>query len=229
MEDLFKNEWVWILGLIAVFVTLILMSLIRIRVLFTRQQQEDDNLVVNIKALFGLVRLRYEIPVIKLSLTDDLNVKTDDKSKTVETLTHKHKNITPMKIITFFKRNFKIVTNVFGFRDWLQGTLRHVKCTKIRWSTNIGLGDAPDTAVTAGIVWGLKTSLLGYVFKYIALDTRPELAVNPQFNRTQFTTELLCIVKFRLGYAIFAGLLLIVRILKVKGGIRAWQNILFKA
>jgi hypothetical protein len=55
------------------------------------------------------------------------------------------------------------------------------------------------------------------------------MQVNPVYDRPAFTTEWSCIAQIRFGYAILAGLQLFIRLKKWKGGVKLWQNILFKA
>nr|WP_253298263.1 DUF2953 domain-containing protein [Paenibacillus sp. MSJ-34] len=99
----------------------------------------------------------------------------------------------------------------------------------MNWSTDIGIGSAADTAIATGVVWAVKSVAAGWAAATFRFMQNPQLAVYPQFHTPQFATELDCIAKIRFGQAIVAGLALIVRVLKVKGGLRTWQNILFKA
>ncbi|MMZ63313.1 hypothetical protein D1872_255590 [compost metagenome] len=112
----------------------------------------------------------------------------------------------------------------------MRNTLKRVTIRSLDWSTHIALSDAAHTATLTGVLWGVKSVLVGFLSYHITLLQRPELVVVPVFgSRPLFTTELRCIAQIRCGYAIYAGLVLIVRVLQVKGGIRKWLNILFKA
>jgi hypothetical protein len=116
-----------------------------------------------------------------------------------------------------------------GLRVWLQSTLRRVSFRKLEWSTNIALEDAAHTATLTGALWGVKATIVGWLTRYISLKQRPKLFVVPVFgSKPLFSTELRCIAQIRCGYAIYAGLVLIVRVLKVKGGVKKWLTILLK-
>lgn len=221
--------WLW--GSLAVLLVqfVVLCGFVHVRFLFSK---DDDNerLLVDFKTLFGLLRYRYEIPVIKFRWLEGVTTQTEQVDRNeAKKLKEQNSMITRKTVMHFYKKTKLLEANVAGFSKWLTDSLSHVHCTKVRWVTNIGIGDAAETAVITGMAWAIKTSFLGFIFKFIDLNTMPQLAVNPQYNRPQFSTELLCILKFRLGYAIIAGLLLIVRIMKVKGGVKTWQNTLFKA
>lgn len=112
--------------------------------------------------------------------------------------------------------------------EWTKSVLSRTVCTELSWVTRIGLGDAADTAVTTGVVWGIKTSILGYLLRFVRLEARPSLNVQPQFNRTMFSTEAVCKFKLKALYAVYAGFRLLVRILRAKGGLRTWRKIWFK-
>ncbi len=115
------------------------------------------------------------------------------------------------------------------FTVWLRRTLSHVRITSWNWSTIVGTGDAVWTAMTTGMLWSAQTSLLGVLSQFMRLTAEPHMKVQPLYNQTYFSTEWSCIAKMSFGYAILAGLQLLVRIKKVKGGFTVWQNILFKA
>ncbi|MNJ79033.1 hypothetical protein D3C77_769310 [compost metagenome] len=61
---------------------------------------------------------------------------------------------------------------------------------------------------------------------YISLKQRPKLFVVPVFGKPPlFATEIECNGEIRCGYAMYAGFVLIVRVLKVKGGLKKWLSI----
>jgi hypothetical protein len=110
----------------------------------------------------------------------------------------------------------------------MKDTAGHLECTQFRWQTRIGLGDAPETAITTGIVWGLKSSLLGLTLPHIDLKTKPFVQVAPQYNSQHFSTDLLCKLQIRVFYLVQAAFRLLPRIWKAKGSWKSWQHILAK-
>lgn len=221
----------WLLAAIAVLLIIIVLlsSSIHMRLHFSRQE-ENDSLIVYLTAIFGLVRLKFQVPIVQFrGILDGLYVKSEVAGKNAQMLKQSMQNITLEKVITNFQKTKTLYSNFHHFPEWMKETLSRVTCTDFRWTTHLGVGDAANTAVTTGIAWGIKTSFLRYLIRFVGFAKRPDVSVVPQYNRTQFSTEVLCILKIRLGYAILAGLHFIVRIMKVKGGIKIWQNILFKA
>ena len=219
----------WAAGLILLFGAA-MSSRIRIRFHFIREK-DNDHLSIHIRALYGLMQYKLEIPYFNFDgIWQGFTIKSEQSNTNQNKLLQKERSHWSMDtVIERFEQATVLIRHVFDFAEWLNVTLSHIKCTELRWTTRIGLGDAADTAVGVGVIWGLKTSLLGFAFRRIRLAAKPRLAVDPQYNRHMISTSLLCIAEIRLGYAMVAGLLFIVRILRVKGGLKTWQNILFRA
>lgn len=221
----------WLLGLalLLVIIIAIISSSIHIRVHYTRQR-DNDNLIFDLRALFGIYRHRYKIPIVQFSeaskglvlQTEQVNVKTNEKTSA------KKEKITYERVVEFYKNAKLLVANAFHFTDWLRHTLKRVRCVKFRWCTEIGVDDAAQTGLLTGVVWGVKTSILGLIFNRITMDAKPQIAVNPQYNHPQFTTDLFAEAKISVFFALSAGIQLLWRIWKIKGGLRTWRNYMMK-
>lgn len=222
--------WLWILLAAAAVVLLLYFSPIQVHVTYSRIH-EDDKLHVKLKLLYGLYRFQYAIPLIRFrGLWDGLTVKTDmDNNLQHAADPNPVKHFTKDDIVTFFHKMKEAVHHTLGVVDWFKETMALVHCTQLNWTTYIGIGDAADTAITTGLIWGIKSSTLGYLFQFLHLDTKARINVIPMYNQAHFSTEISYTAKIRLGHAVIAGLHLLVRVLRVKGGIKAWQSMLFKA
>ncbi|MNY41936.1 hypothetical protein D3C86_1767840 [compost metagenome] len=111
----------------------------------------------------------------------------------------------------------------------MKQTMAKVECTELKWITRVGLGDAPETAITTGTIWAIKSSLLGFSMPYVKLTAKPRVDVVPQYNEKQFATEFHMVNRIRVWYAVTAGIRLVYRAAKVKGGIRSWIQFALKA
>lgn len=221
--------WVWILLLLIVIMIVALLSQVTSQIVYSRNS-EDDNFYVLIKALFGAFRFRYAVPSINFEgLKKGVSIDREESTNIPVPDKNHHVTVDRKYIVNRYEKSKELVGHVLGFNRWLMSTLKRTHCSQISWVTDVGLDDAAETAITTGMIWGIKTSILGILFNQIKLEAQPQLAVVPHFNHAQFRTSFECIIKIRLGYAMLAGLHLLVRIYKVKGGIRTWQNILSKA
>jgi hypothetical protein len=228
--ELRMNWWGWLLLSLALVLVIVWFSKVKLQAFYSRVGN-NDRFYILVHGLLGLVRFKFEIPVIKFKgLVRGIDVKSEAvNGLNSDLVAEGETNIDREKIIRYYNKLKRILQATFDMKEWIKDTLGLVCCTDLKWTTRVGVGDAPETAITTGIVWTLKSSMLAYVFKFLNRDAKPQIRVIPQYNQTHFSTEFSCIAQIRLGHAILAGLHLLVRIMKVKGGIKAWQNILSKA
>ncbi|AOZ91411.1 DUF2953 domain-containing protein [Paenibacillus crassostreae] len=209
----------------------ILLSKIKVN-LWVRKNGKDDEIVVRIRMIFGLVRLHYELPMMKFKEKDKGIFVEVDKTNNVGHNKEKHNEtlVDKQKIDNWLDQFLRVLEATHSFNLWLKRTLSRLTVTKLEWSTNFCAGDAAYTAVSTGMVWSTKTFIVGWLSHYVKMKDHPRLFVVPEYDDyPHFSSEMSCIVKFSCGYAIYAGLVLIVRVLKVKGGVKRWKTILSKA
>lgn len=213
----------------AAVVTVLLMSRIHIEV-DTSRVKKHDRFTVNIRALFGLFKYRVFVPMIDFrNLSDGIFIKKKTSFSAIANSDNAGElQVTRERIIEYYERARLLIKNVFDLTGWMKESLCHLECTQFRWLTRIGIGDAPETAITTGIVWGIKSSLLGFALPHIVMKTKPYVQVAPQYNLQHFSTELICKTQIRVYYAMLAGFRLLPRIWKGKGSLKSWQHILSK-
>lgn len=223
--------WVWIcIGILLVILVTIWLSDIQIHLQF-RKFAHNDEITLQIRLLFGLVKLDYKVPRLTLEgWQKGLTYRQKETDNVFGSHNKEHVGHLDFEKLKQKHEKFQLLINATsGWKIWYKQFLRKIRVTKMNWSTDIGIGSAADTAVATGVVWAVKSVATGWAAGTFRFMQNPRLAVYPQFHTPQFATELDCIAKIRFGQAIVAGLALIVRVLKVKGGLRTWQNILFKA
>ncbi|UUZ79502.1 DUF2953 domain-containing protein [Paenibacillus sp. P26] len=219
----------WTAGAFLLIGWIVLTSHMKVLFGFTRLEGNDD-MTLDLHGLYGSLKFRYTIPILKFKTwLKGIELKSEKVNKNeADLLQDQKQNITVDKIRQAFENAKPLIAHCFGFNSWLEGTLSKIRCTSVVWKTSIGIGDAPETAFVVGLLWSLKSSSLSYVFRRIRLDTQPRLQVMPAFNELQFTTEVQCRFEIRVGYALLAGIRLLLRIMKVKDGLRVWQKVLFR-
>lgn len=224
------NGWVWVLLVLLLIVGALVSSQVTIQIYYSRVK-DNDRFYLMVRGVYGLFKHRYELPVIKFKgLDKGILVKKEHVNEVGDRLiTEGSEQITKDKVVNYYRKARELLKATFHMKDWLLESMSRLTCTELSWVTRLGLGDAAETAITTGVVWTLKSSILTYLFHHVKRCANPKVQVYPDYEKTLFSTELSCIAKIRLGHAMIAGLYLIIRILKVKGGVKAWQNILFKA
>lgn len=191
---------------------------------------EDEDAELNIRALFGLIRYQYKIPYVRftgksLKLEEEVN----QSDVGINTWKQFNDEIDAEKVTSFIDKFKHILYITRDLKGWIRGTLSKVNITEWKWSTAVGTGDAMWTAMATGSLWSVKTSIIGVISQMVHVKAQPMMEVSPNFQKAAFATEWSCIAQIRFGYAILAGLQLLVRMKKWKGGVKAWQNTLFKA
>ncbi|MCU6710058.1 DUF2953 domain-containing protein [Paenibacillus sp. J5C_2022] len=194
------------------------------------KQGKNDEIELRVRGLFGLLAYKMKVPVMKWQ-GDALKV-VEERGKAgagIGSWKHDEEDIDAEKVASGIERFKDVLHLTRNLKVWAKRTLARVKLVEWRWSTSVGTGDAMWTAMATGLVWSVKSSIIGLLSQLVQLKAQPVMSVNPDFARPAFSTEWSCIAKIPFGYAILAGLQLLVRMKKWKGGVKAWQNILFKA
>lgn len=191
-------------------------------------RKDEYKVLAEIKMIFGLITRKYAVPFHLANGGIELKKETVPVDQGIP-LGSKEQKDSPSRTIRY--RDYaRALLSTKGFKKWMRQTMAAVHLMDVRWSTRIALEHAADTAVATGLLHGIKHTLLGWMSYRLIMEELPQIDVVPIFNGPpQISTELNCIAKISCGKAMYAGLVLIVRVLKVKGGIRSWQNTLFKA
>ncbi|WP_339292963.1 DUF2953 domain-containing protein [Paenibacillus sp. FSL W8-0187] len=191
-------------------------------------RKDEYKLLAEIKMIFGLITRKYEVPFHLAN--GGIEFKKDTVPVEQGIPLHSKEQEDPSSRTIRYRDYARALWSTKGFKKWTRQTMAAVHLMDVRWSTRIALEHAADTAVATGLLHGIKHTLLGWMSYRLIMEEMPQIDVVPIFNGPpQISTELNCIAKISCGKAMYAGLVLIVRVLKVKGGIRSWQNTLFKA
>jgi hypothetical protein len=219
--------WWWIvsLSLLALFV-LVMFSNIKVRVRYVREG-ENDELDTNISAVFGLVQLKYKVPTIELKpwlRGIRVDVSKKESSDLLPTL-----DFTREEMQMFAARIRTLIAHMRDYKAWLAGALQHVHIVQFRWETRFGLTDAPETGIASGVVWSLKSMVVGLMSRWVTLDERPVMMVTPLFQNPKFRTDVLVRTKVRVFRVLAIGGMLMFRVLRKDGGWKVWFRVLRNA
>lgn len=173
--------------------------------------QDNDNLTITFKAWFGLIRYKISVPLIKID-KDSPSIVYKEKVKTGQQETTKKedvKNFSTEDLVNNLSNANKIFTHVFGLHKIIRRFLKKVSVQKMEWHTNAGIGDAAYTGMLIGALWTVKGGLIGIISHYMKLKEMPIISVTPNFQRAISQTRLLCMIQFRIGHAMLAGIKLV--------------------
>lgn len=200
----------WLLLILLFILSFILFSLfLRVRIKIDyHHKNRDDHLIVSVQTLFGLIKYKKEIPMIKIA-EDSPAFVYEEKVKvgpTEQIKKEEKKEYTADDMINSFKDFKQILTHVIGLHKIVRKFLKKVTVEKLSWSTTIGLDDAAHTGLATGAIWAIKGSIVGFLSKLMRFPHYPSISVIPEFNQWKNETKFICIFHFRIGHAIFAGM-----------------------
>ena len=206
-----KLFWLILSLLLLVFLfTLILFTKLTI-VLNYYHHNDNDDLLVEFKIWFGLIKYKLKVPAIKID-DDSPSIVVKSQSQMGGEAEHSDldvNQITQEDFLSKLQNSKEIIKKVFNMHVIVKKFLQKVTITKFEWHSLMGLGDASHTGMMTGALWAVKGSILGLVSHYVRLKVKPNLSVTPHFQAAVLQTRFLCIFQFRIGHAILAGLKLI--------------------
>ena len=176
--------------------------------------QDDDHFQLKIKALYGLIRYKYEVPFIKID-KEDFGIVYEERSEGVQNSQQVKKWTWPdiRQRIAEIKRLMRNIVNVSVI---IKKFLKTVKVQHLEWHSKIGVKEADNTAKLIGMIWSAKGLTIGMLSRYMKLMIRPDVSLIPSFQQPVSQTRFLCMFKVRAGNAILAGF----KILKYWKGFR---------
>jgi len=207
------DEMKWVLLAILVFTVLAFIILItRVKINFDYfHDNDDDHLLVTVKAWGGLLKYKMDVPVIKVDDNSPAIVaKKKTKTGPQETLKKEETTQIDNKDILNSIHDFReILTHIVGLHKIIREFLKKVTICNITWHTMVGVGDAAATAVITGALWAAKGGMIGMLSQYMKLTERPIVTISPSFQQPISSTSFTCILQIRVGHAILAGIKLV--------------------
>ncbi|WP_026693653.1 DUF2953 domain-containing protein [Peribacillus kribbensis] len=184
---------IWVLLIIGLILLFIIMVFSKIRV--------DAGCVLNstnrkiqfsISAFLGLVRIHREIELNKKDGTREPAEQGESKAQSQKDISNLWKRVP-------FEEAGSIIKKF----------LSRSSVNRLSWHSKIGTGDAAHTSVLSGAAYGIKSTVIGVLLKYIPFQNPPAYSVEPLYHYKAVNTEISCIVEFRIVHAIFAGTMLV--------------------
>lgn len=218
--------WFWTGAAAVVIILLIaaLLSSIRIRVRYWRSGQLDQ-LVIVIRALYGVVQTQRTIPTITIR---SWGIFYEEKAKS--SMAGQNKDGQDKRFIDngtvrrLWNATKSLKLSIDHLKEWSIRTLRRVECTRWRMDVRIGTGDAAATAVLSGLFWTLMGCVNGMASQYICLRTHPHGKVEPVYNGKEFSFVWEADFRIRASELALSMIGLGARTVRVRQALRAWKT-----
>lgn len=210
------NKVIWLL------LALLIIFFLSILIIFTKltiyvnyfNHNGNDDLKIEFRIWFGLIKFKKNIPLIKIddnspSIVINSNSQIGSSPTSKQGPDNKIKQITKDEIVANLKNMNELLHHVFNLHVIVKKFSNKVSIKQFEWHSMMGIGDAAHTGVLIGAIWAIKGSMLGMLSHYLKLIDMPKVTVTPQFQLAIIQTRLTCILQFRIGHAILAGIKLI--------------------
>ncbi|EOR23801.1 DUF2953 domain-containing protein [Niallia alba] len=173
-------------------------------------KKDNDDLKIEVRALFGLIKYKKTIPLIKIdndSPTLVMEEETEIKGK--KDTTEETKQYSPSDLLNFLSNSKELLNHVVQFHRIVRSFLAKLTIRNIEWSSIVGLGDAAHTGMVSGAIWAVKGSIIGIISNYMKLRDMPKINIYPHFQGVASETLFSCMIQFRIGHAMMAGIKLV--------------------
>lgn len=211
-------SWYWYLIIfLLIFIALLIISNVKVNILLNKERK-NDFIQIKISLFFGLINLTKKIPLIKFeSFEEGIKFKSETDGTGIHT--NKKDRITPEKAAKWEKDYRYMIKNIKNFYRTTEKLLKHVYIEQFKWESNFGTGDAMNTGILTGVIWGIKGISLGIISNFMILHTKPTISVTPIYDKQVFKSRLECIIKVRLGHVILTGIKLLFKLYQGGGKI----------
>ncbi|GAE30089.1 DUF2953 domain-containing protein [Halalkalibacter hemicellulosilyticus] len=198
--------WVYIIGGCIVLFVLLLLLKLKIHIHYYHEM-DDDQLEVTVY-IWWMKVYSFSAPVIKFNM-ETLSLEVEEKQKVAMNQSEKKGVLTPKRLIEDLRKFRDFLQHVVGLHTIVRRFLKKVRVKQLKWHSALGIEDAAHTAQLAGAVWSLKSVIVGVISHYTRLEDTPQMTVEPRYQIFYSHTKLSCMISFRLGQAILAGLMLV--------------------
>lgn len=170
---------------------------------------DDDHFRIKFRAWLGMIRYTITVPLVKVDNEANIVLKQEqkvgDESSDKKVKKGKEK-ITPEEEVKAIHDIKEILQHVVGLHKIVRRFLKKVKVRGLEWHSQIGIGDAAQTGILTGVAWSIKSGVVGMISQYMQLHTTPVITITPEFNVYCSRTKLECMIQFRIGQAMLAGI-----------------------
>ncbi|MCD8508681.1 MAG: DUF2953 domain-containing protein [Bacillus sp. (in: Bacteria)] len=195
----------YIFGILIFLLLLPLVLLIKIKIFASYEHNgRDDELTLQIQVL-RFIKYKVQVPLLAV---DDESASIVYEEKRQSPLGEKQikEKFTVHRFIDDVKHFQRLLKHVVGFHTIVRKFMQKMSVNEFYWATQLGTGDAAITGSATGAIWAIKGNVLGILTNYMKIKTMPEIYVNPDFQQMLLKTSFKCMVSFRLGHAMLAGL-----------------------
>ena len=209
--------------LLFLFLLILLIMITKLKIYIEANHiRDDDHIKIKFSIWFGLIRYTINVPMVAVDKESPSIVFKKERKGNVATGTKKKKGKFSVKnLMADFRDSRLILKRVVDMIPLVKNFLKKISVTKLEWHSHIGVGDAAHTGIITGLGWSIKGTIVGMISQHLNLKTHPEYSITPSFQLAVSETSLKCMIHFRIGHAMIAGIRVIKR---WRGGIPKFNS-----
>ncbi|KAB7667988.1 DUF2953 domain-containing protein [Bacillus sp. B1-b2] len=174
-------------------------------------KKDNDDLTIEVRLFFGLIKIKKKIPLIKID-DDSPTIVVKDETEignAEEPIQKDTKQFGAHDLINILSNTKEVLQHVVNLHRIVKYFLSKLTIKNMEWSTIVGLGDAAHTGMVTGAIWAGKGGIIGIISQYMKLANMPKINIYPQFQGVASETLFTCMIQFRIGHAMMAGIKLV--------------------
>lgn len=225
----------YIIGLIIIALFIIPFLPVIIEIIYShdksRDDEDDEELMVNMYVGFKFINFRIRIPLVENRVLDYiLKIKGKIESDLFKIFPGDGEiefegSLEEEEFINKFKDLYDLIKSRHHLLEVMSNL--KMKCINLTWKTKLGLSDPAYTGLVIGFLWAFKGSIISYLDHKIFPIKERNLNITPLFSGKEFSFVIKGIFKIYLGNIILTGIKLL--IFRIKGGLKEWPNTQLKS
>lgn len=197
-----------IIAILLLIILLLIVTKIHISISYNHDG-DNDELKIQLTA-WKFIKYTIKVPLIKIDENSPaIVVKQKQKASANVIQDEKKLKFTIEYMVEQVKKIREFIEHITGFYRIIKRLLKRMNINEFQWKSEIGTSDAALTGVLTGLLWSMKGTVIGIFSYYMNLREHPKLEITPNFQTAISKTHIKCMISFRLGHAIFAGLLIV--------------------
>ncbi|WP_234987224.1 DUF2953 domain-containing protein [Bacillus sinesaloumensis] len=199
-------KWLFFILLFLVLFFLLIMITKLTILIEANHSQDDDRIKVRFSIWFGLIRYTIKIPMVAVDKETPSIVYNKEQPDLPKNEKKKKKKFSIKNVVANIQDTNEILHRVVDMIPILKSFLKKISISKFEWHSHIGVGDAAQTGIITGLGWSIKGVITGMMSNYLTLKTHPDYSITPSFQVPISETRLKCMIHFRIGHAMMAGI-----------------------
>lgn len=220
---------IYVLIILLVLVAVVIIIMLTELKLWFHLTQKQNRLYLAIKATiwFGLIQVQKEWQLMQLAFKNIPELIYHTETETKGEPVHKEKHsLSLSKLIRLKRQMERMIKQIKDLKVIIIRFARKINLDCLEWRSSLGTGYADETGVLLGIAWAVKAAITGLLQRYVKMGAPPQLSIHPYFREKKWETDLQCMIRFRIGYAILAGIRILLNLRKRRDSL--WKSTPFK-